>query len=206
MKKNYVLLISIVAVLITMLAACGVDDPNSIALDNDHDHYESYEIEVMPERYTDMTSLISTLTTPDEAQVQVNAIGTTLEMTQVPILQAEGYALRLVENLTHQYIYYFVLEEQVNAHPIDIKTALIVHVAKSNLTYQSSIEQSDLQDQNGFAYYEKYNEWYINFDGKRVNIDFPDDIVLTSPEQIADYFTFETYYYTVPADSGAVTE
>ncbi|MBQ7319947.1 MAG: hypothetical protein IJW97_07225 [Clostridia bacterium] len=206
MKKNYVLLISIVAVLITMLAACGVDDPNSIALDNDHDHYESYEIEVMPERYTDMTSLISTLTTQDEAQVQVNAIGTTLEMTQVPILQAEGYVLRLVENLEHQYKYYFVPENQVNAHPIDIKTALIVYVAKSNLTYQSSIEQSDLQDQNGFAYYEKYNEWYINFDGKRVNIDFPDDIVLTSPEQIADYFTFETYYYTVPTDSGAVTE
>lgn len=160
----------------------------------------------VPEHYTDMDEFIATLTTAEAAKAQPGAIGTTLEMTQVPILQAEGYALRLVENLTHQYIYYFVLEEQVNAHPIDIKTALIVHVAKSNLTYQSSIEQSDLQDQNGFAYYEKYNEWYINFDGKRVNIDFPDDIVLTSPEQIADYFTFETYYYTVPTDSGAVTE
>jgi hypothetical protein len=206
--KLFRCLLLLFSLLLSMtLLACGTDKSEN----PDPPFLSESGIETadpVPEHYTDMDEFIATLTTAEAAKAQPGAIGITLEMTQVPTLHSPDFQFRMVENLKHYFIYtYIPITGDVTSNLIKHDEVFMIYASKYA---QSEPSEELLQKWDGeyidYAYEAERNTWRINYNGKRVWITFPDDIVLTSPEQIADYFTFETYYYTVPADSGAVTE
>ncbi len=205
MKKRYLILI-LAIILCCFPISCQKGDGNDTDLTVDGEN-STNDVELVPESDTDMAAFLAKLTTVENALAQPNAVGTTLEMTQVPVLQTEEFVFRFAENLKHQYIYYYLPATAEETARLETPDKIVVYSCKSDQTYQSVMGQYQLDDQNGYAYNEKRNTWYINFDGKCVSIEFPDDIVLSSPEQISEYFTFDTYYYNVKtAENNTVTE
>lgn len=111
----------------------------------------------------------------------------------IPILQSNDYSFSYVEVNDTQYMYFFT---PIDSRPEDILTyadVFGIYVSKVDNSFDIVMKQHDLTPVNGIAYSAERNAWYIDNNGRRIRIEFPDTIVLESADQLSEYFTFEEY-------------
>lgn len=110
----------------------------------------------------------------------------------LPVLHAEGFCFWRVEAWEDNYFYYYMPV----GTPVGAKTddsALVVYVSKGENSFDAVMKQHELTPVDGAAYYQKHNEWFVDYDGRCLSVTFPDTIVLADADQIDAYFTFAEY-------------
>ncbi len=111
---------------------------------------------------------------------------------KVPKLQAKEYELYHMCVNEFNYVYNFAPKDKSDVKRTN-KRDIYVYVSRTDYTFDDYVSEKHLTPINGYAYNEELNEWVIDDSNGMITVTFPDDIVLTAPEQISEYFTFETH-------------
>lgn len=121
----------------------------------------------------------------------------------VPILKSSQYTLYTIElhSNGYNYFYYYVPADYSEPY-FDNTVGITVCWSDRDGTFDAAMEQLDLRPQRGMAYQESKNTWFINVNGKRLYVAFPESLPVTTEEELYSYFEFEEY--TVSGNSGEV--
>ncbi len=68
---------------------------------------------------------------------------------------------------------------------------ILVTISRKKDTFDALMDQLDLTPENGAAYDAEDNTWYINKENTAVSIKFSDDRIVSSAEELSEYFVFE---------------
>lgn len=153
--------------------------------------------------YTDIRDLIAAVLQENgKGDYDVNSTQTNPTI-MVPILKSSQYTLYTIELHTngYNYFYYFVPTDYSEPY-FDSTVGITVCWSDRDGTFDAAMEQLDLRAQRGVAYDESRNTWYINVNGKRLYVVFPESLPVTTEEELYSYFEFEEY--TASGNSGEV--
>ncbi len=111
----------------------------------------------------------------------------------VPVVQTQDFYLELIQILGTNILYFYI--PPGDDLIISANTISICVFNEKNVYSKATEDYYKFRffDNGNIAYEASQNAWCINNNGGLITIAFPEDIKLTSPEQISEYFTFETH-------------
>ena len=130
----------------------------------------------------------------------VNGVNAKISLT-IPVLKSSEFKFYQVLIREHSYAYYYVPVDYEKGY-FSYNLGIFVSIANGNGTFAAVMDQFELTPVNGIAYDESRNTWYIDKDGRCLDIAFPKSIPVTTEEELYSYFEFEEY--TVSGNSGEV--
>ncbi|MBQ9086998.1 MAG: hypothetical protein IJY47_07425 [Clostridia bacterium] len=108
----------------------------------------------------------------------------------VPRLVSEEFRFMYVEVNEYNYLYHYVPLHDQKAY-FDYSEGIVVSVSREEDSFDIALRQMGLSAENGMAYDEKNNVWYLDRNGRRVAVTFPSDTVVSTAEALGQYFVFE---------------
>ena len=198
MKKLFVMFLAILTVLALVSCANEKKNDNHRTTEEDAPEYFGNDFEEFLDSY------VQAQLEQQAGEVDLNATGRDTASLTVPVLQSDDFVFRAVQVNEYNYLYYYDLIGTEGSY-FDYETGICVAVSKSEISFAAVMEQYNLTPVDGKAFNAKYNEWILNDGGKRISIDFPDDLIVETAEELNNYFTFEKIVSTTSDDS-LVTE
>lgn len=122
-----------------------------------------------------------------------------MDFLVVPVCKTDAFTLILAEENDYNYFYYFMpggaVSDLPGVPPSFYDVGIEISLSKSDGSYAAVLDQFDLTDRNGRAYYERRDEviWYINYNGHCLSVSFFNAAALQDPEDfrtISDLFEF----------------
>ncbi len=188
MKKLSAYLMSII--LIFSLAGCNTDNNKETeAPDAYSSTKEPAYIGEDIDQFVEAWKSAHTLKQSDNRLYTTTANSNQPSTLTVPVLQTTDFALDQLLVYYWSTTYFFTPTQ--SEEPLEPLSKIRI-IISDKLTYK--IDWNCLFFEDGNIVYNSFrNVWYIHIGSATARIIFPKDIVLSSPEQISEYFTFETY-------------
>lgn len=154
--------------------------------------------------YNDWQEFLSAWTQGAQAiqsnMASVNGANNSLSLT-IPILKSSAYEFYQVEISDDQYEYYYVPVNYEKSY-FSTNEGIIITLEKDAHTFTAVMAQLNLTPVNGIAYDESRNTWFLNKDGKCLDVAFPESLPVTTEDELYSYFDFEEY--TASGNAGKV--
>lgn len=124
-----------------------------------------------------------------------------MDFLVVPVCKTDAFTLILAEENDYNYFYYFMPGDTVSdlpgVPPSLYDVGIEISLSKSDGSYAAVLDQFDLTDRNGRAYYEHEHRdeviWFINYNGHDLAVRFFNAAPLRDPEDfrtVSDLFEF----------------
>ena len=123
-----------------------------------------------------------------------------MDFLVVPVLKTDRYRFVMAEENDYNYFYYFmpasVASGSQGLPPSFYDVGIEISLSKSDGSYAAVLDQSDLTDRGGKAFYAHRDQskiWYINYNGHRLSVRFFNAAALQDPEDfrtVSDLFEF----------------
>ena len=163
------------------------------------------QIEYEPERdvYYDMNAFLTDWPhgeqLADNTMAGINSTDGETSIT-VPILKSTDFVLHHIAVNEYYYFYYFISVDYEKPY-FDYDHGILITLSHGK-SFSSIMDQHDLTPVNGIAYDGSRNTWYLDKDGKCLDVAFPASLPVTTEEELYSYFDFEEY--TASGNSGEV--
>ena len=118
----------------------------------------------------------------------------------VPVLKTDRYRFVMAEENDYNYFYHFMPASAASGSqglpPSFYDVGIEISLSKSDGSYAAVLDQSDLTDRGGKAFYAHRDQskiWYINYNGHRLSVRFFNAAALQDPEDfrtVSDLFEF----------------
>lgn len=124
-----------------------------------------------------------------------------MDFLVVPVCKTDAFTLILAEENDYNYFYYFMpggaVSDLPGVPPSFYDVGIEISLSKSDVSYAAVLDQFDLTDRNGRAYYEHEHRdeviWFINYNGHDLAVRFFNAAALQDPEDfrtVSDLFEF----------------
>ena len=123
-----------------------------------------------------------------------------MDFLVVPVCKTDAFTLILAEENDYNYFYYFMPGDTVSdlpGVPLSLyDVGIEISLSKSDGSYSAVLDQFDLTDRGGKAFYAHWDQskiWYINYNGHRLSVRFFNAAALQDPEDfrtVSDLFEF----------------
>ncbi len=123
-----------------------------------------------------------------------------MDFLVVPVCKTDAFTLILAEENDYNYFYYFMPGDTVSdlpgVPPSLYDVGIEISLSKSDVSYAAVLDQFDLTDRGGKAFYAHWDQskiWYINYNGHRLSVRFFNAAPLWDPEDfrtVSDLFEF----------------
>lgn len=124
-----------------------------------------------------------------------------MDFLVVPVLKTDRYRFVMAEENDYNYFYYFMPASAASGSqglpPSFYDVGIEISLSKSDGSYAAVLDQFDLTDRNGRAYYEHEHRdeviWFINYNGHDLAVRFFNAASLRDPENfhtVSDLFEF----------------
>lgn len=123
-----------------------------------------------------------------------------MDFLVVPVCKTDAFTLILAEENDYNYFYYFMPGDTVSdlpgVPPSLYDVGIEISLSKSDGSYAAVLDQFDLTDRGGKAFYAHGDQskiWYINYNGHRLSVRFFNATPLRDPEDfrtVSDLFEF----------------
>lgn len=123
-----------------------------------------------------------------------------MDFLVVPVCKTDAFTLILAEENDYNYFYYFMPGDTVSdlpGVPLSLyDVGIEISLSKSDVSYAAVLDQFDLTDRGGKAFYAHWDQskiWYINYNGHRLSVRFFNAAPLQDPEDfrtVSDLFEF----------------
>ena len=124
-----------------------------------------------------------------------------MDFLVVPVLKTDRYRFVMAEENDYNYFYYFMPASAASGSqglpPSFYDMGIEISLSKSDGSYAAVLDQFDLTDRNGRAYYEHEHRdeviWFINYNGHDLAVRFFNAASLRDPENfhtVSDLFEF----------------
>ena len=123
-----------------------------------------------------------------------------MDFLVVPVLKTDRYRFVKAEENDYNYFYYFMPASAESGSqglpPSFYDVGIEISLSKSDGSYAAVLDQSDLTDRGGKAFYAHRDQskiWYINYNGHRLSVRFFNAAPLRDPEDfrtVSDLFEF----------------
>ena len=124
-----------------------------------------------------------------------------MDFLVVPVLKTDRYRFVKAEENDYNYFYYFMPASAASGSqglpPSFYDVGIEISLSKSDGSYAAVLDQFDLTDRNGRAYYEHEHRdeviWFINYNGHDLAVRFFNAASLRDPENfhtVSDLFEF----------------
>ena len=188
MKKISAYLMSII--LIFSLVGCDTDNTKETEVS---DAYGSMDEPIYigndVDKFVEAWKSAHTLKQSDNALYTTTANSEQPSTLTVPIIQTTDYVLEEILVFYWSTNYSFIpTQSEGRIHPL---SKIRVYIS-DKLTYKDEAYFLFFEDGN-IVYDPYHNVWRVHNGNATAEISFPEDIVLSSPEELSEYFTFETY-------------
>ncbi len=117
----------------------------------------------------------------------------------IPNLLSSDFKLLYIWVNDYNYFFYY-MPVDYSKRNFDYDQGIEVSFSKESVSFAAVMEQLDLTPVNGIAYDSSRNTWFIDKDGRCLDIAFPQSLPVTTEEELYSYFEFEEY--TVSGNSG----
>ena len=112
----------------------------------------------------------------------------------VPVIQSQDFSLKLIQVFGTNTLYFYI---PIEDDRILCSNTIGITIYNNKNVYREITESSFYKfrffNDGSIAYDTYQNAWIFNNNYVSIAIVFPEDIVLSSPEELSEYFTFETY-------------
>ena len=188
MKKIFAFLVSII--LIFSLSGCKTNRSTKAETQDaycamDAPAYSGTNIE----QFVEAWKIAHALKQSDNALYTTTANSSQTATLTVPIIQTTDFTLEEMHVFYWTTNYSFIpTQSKGRIHPLSkIRIGI-----SDKFTYE--VKEYFILFEDGNIVYDPFNNvWRIHNGNVTIEVIFPEDIILSSPEQISDYFTFETY-------------
>jgi hypothetical protein len=123
-----------------------------------------------------------------------------MDFLVVPVLKTDRYRFVMAEENDYNYFYYFMPASAASGSqglpPSFYDVGIKISLSKSDGSYAAVLDQFDLTDRGGKAFYAHGDQskiWYINYNGHRLSVRFFNAAPLRDPEDfrtVSDLFEF----------------
>lgn len=123
-----------------------------------------------------------------------------MDFLVVPVLKTDRYRFVKAEENDYNYFYYFMPASATSGSqglpPSFYDVGIEISLSKSDGSYAAVLDQSNLTDRGGKAFYAHRDQskiWYINYNGHRLSVRFFNAAALQDPEDfrtVSDLFEF----------------
>ena len=122
-----------------------------------------------------------------------------MDFLVVPVCKTDEFIFVRAHENEYYYFYRFMptgtVSDSSGISPSLYDVGIEISLSKSDGSYAAVLDQFDLTDRNGRAYYERRDEviWYINYNGHRLSVRFFNAAALQDPEDfrtVTDLFEF----------------
>ena len=123
-----------------------------------------------------------------------------MDFLVVPVLKTDRYRFVRAEENDYNYFYYFMPASAASGSqglpPSFYDVGIEISLSKSDVSYAAVLDQFDLTDRGGKAFYAHWDQskiWYINYNGHRLSVRFFNAASLRDPENfhtVSDLFEF----------------
>ena len=123
-----------------------------------------------------------------------------MDFLVVPVLKTDRYRFVMAEENDYNYFYYFMPASAASGSqglpPSFYDVGIEISLSKSDGSYAAVLDQFDLTDRGGKAFYAHWDQskiWYINYNGHRLSVRFFNAAALQDPEDfrtVSDLFEF----------------
>jgi hypothetical protein len=123
-----------------------------------------------------------------------------MDFLVVPVLKTDRYRFVMAEENDYNYFYYFMPASAASGSqglpPSFYDVGIEISLSKSDGSYAAVLDQFDLTDRGGKAFYAHRDQskiWYINYNGHRLSVRFFNAAPLRDPEDfrtVSDLFEF----------------
>lgn len=122
-----------------------------------------------------------------------------MDFLVVPVCKTDEFIFVRAHENEYYYFYRFMptgtVSDSSGISPSLYDVGIEISLSKSDGSYAAVLDQFDLTDRNGRAYYERRDEviWYINYNGYRLSVRFFNAAALQDPEDfrtVSDLFEF----------------
>lgn len=123
-----------------------------------------------------------------------------MDFLVVPVLKTDRYRFVMAEENDYNYFYYFMPASAASGSqglpPSFYDVGIEISLSKSDVSYAAVLDQFDLTDRGGKAFYAHWDQskiWYINYNGHRLSVHFFNAAPLWDPEDfrtVSDLFEF----------------
>ena len=124
-----------------------------------------------------------------------------MDFLVVPVLKTDRYRFVMAEENDYNYFYHFMPASAASGSqglpPSFYDAGIEISLSKSDGSYAAVLDQFDLTDRNGRAYYEHEHRdeviWFINYNGHDLAVRFFNAAPLRDPENfhtVSDLFEF----------------
>lgn len=122
-----------------------------------------------------------------------------MDFLVVPVCKTDEFIFVRAHENEYYYFYRFMptgtVSDSSGISPSLYDVGIEISLSKSDGSYAAVLDQFDLTDRNGRAYYERRDEviWYINYNGHRLSVRFFNAAALQDPEDfrtVSDLFEF----------------
>ena len=123
-----------------------------------------------------------------------------MDFLVVPVCKTDAFTFTLAEENDFYYFYRFMPTDTVSdssgISPSLYDVGIEISLSKSDVSYAAVLDQFDLTDRGGKAFYAHGDQskiWYINYNGHRLSVRFFNAAPLRDPEDfrtVSDLFEF----------------
>ena len=122
-----------------------------------------------------------------------------MDFLVVPVCKTDEFIFVRAHENEYYYFYRYMptgtVSDSSGISPSLYDVGIEISLSKSDGSYAAVLDQFDLTDRNGRAYYERRDEviWYINYNGHRLSVRFFNAAALQDPEDfrtVSDLFEF----------------